>query len=213
MMWWRCFSTASRAARKDFLGGLTFKDRGFSMAERARSYLDYNATAPLRPEVAGAVARALELIGNPSSIHAEGRAARAAVEAAREKVARLVGAEPKNVILTSGGTEAAGAVLSPSLHRLGENAGMSRLLASAGEHPCVLERHGFSQAAERIPRGRDGVVDLAWLEARLESGSGEPALVSVQTANNETGVVQPVAAAAALVHRHRGLIHTDAVQA
>jgi cysteine desulfurase len=183
------------------------------MAERARSYLDYNATAPLRPEVAGAVVRALELVGNPSSVHAEGRAARAAVEGAREKVARLVGAEPKNVIFTSGGTEAASAVLSPALHRLGENAGTSLLLANAGEHPCVLEGHRFGQAAERIPIGRDGVIDLGWLEARLECGSGEPSLVSLQTANNETGVVQPVPAAAALVHRHRGLIHTDAVQA
>jgi cysteine desulfurase len=183
------------------------------MAERARSYLDYNATAPLRPEVAEAVATALSLAGNPSSVHAEGRAARAAVEAAREKVARLVGAEPKNVIFTSGGTEAANAVLSPSLHRLGDKAGPSRLLMGAGEHPCVLEGHRFGEAVERIPVDGDGVVDLGWLEARLERAAGERVLVSIQAANNETGVLQPVARAARLVQGHGGLIHTDAVQA
>jgi cysteine desulfurase len=183
------------------------------MAERVRSYLDYNATAPLRPEVAEAVARALALVGNPSSIHAEGRAARAAIEAAREKVARLVGAEPKNVIFTSGGTEAANAVLSPSLHRLGDEAELSCLLAGAAEHPCVLEGHRFGEAIERIPVNHEGIVDLGWLEARLERAAGERLLVSIQTANNETGVLQPVAEAARLVREHDGLIHADAVQA
>jgi cysteine desulfurase len=182
------------------------------MAERVRSYLDYNATAPLRPEVAEAVAGALALVGNPSSVHAEGRSARAEVEAAREKVARLVGAEARNVVFTSGGTEAANAVLSPSLHRLGGR-GASRLLAGAGEHPCVLEGHRFGDALERIPLDGDGVIDLGWLEARLQRGPGERVLVSIQTANNETGVLQPVAEAARLLHELGGLIHTDAVQA
>src|SRR5919112_976690 len=97
------------------------------MAHRARSYLDYNATVPLRAEVAEAVARASMLVGNPSSVHAEGRAARAHIETAREQVARLVGAEPRNVIFTRGGTEAANAVLSPGLQRLEGNAGVPRL--------------------------------------------------------------------------------------
>src|SRR5687768_17537004 len=137
------------------------------MSERARSYLDHNATAPIRPEVAEAVVHASHLAGNPSSVHAEGRAARAAVEAAREKVARLVGADAKNVIFTSGGTEAANAVLSPGLNRRGQG-GPVRLLAGAGEHPCVLHGHRFAaEAVERIPLDCDGVIDLGWLEARL----------------------------------------------
>src|SRR5829696_2284251 len=184
------------------------------MSDRARSYLDHNATAPIRPEVAEAVALASRLAGNPSSVHAEGRAARAAVEAARDKVARLVGAEPKNIIFTSGGTEAVNAVLSPGLHRRGQAAGPVQLLAGAGEHPCVLDGHRFTaEAVALIPFDEDGVVDLGWLEARLGRAAGEGPLVSVQTANNETGVLQPVAETARLVHGHGGLLHTDAVQA
>lgn len=183
------------------------------MIEDARSYLDYNATAPIRPEAAEAVARASLLAGNPSSVHAEGRAARAEIEAARDKVARLVGADPRNVIFTSGGTEAANAVLAPGLRRRGA-AGAVRLLAGAGEHPCVLDGHRFaSEAFERIPLDSDGVVDLSWLAARLRRGAGEGVLVSIQAANNETGVLQPVAEAARLVREHGGLLHTDAVQA
>ena len=177
-----------------------------------RTYLDHNATAPMRPEVAEAVARALALPGNPSSVHAEGRAARAAVERAREQVAALVCAQPKNVVFTSGGTEAANAVLSPSLRRV-EEEGASLFLPGAVEHVCGLEGHGFpADAVARIPVGRNGVVDLAWLEARLARHEGR-ALVSVQLANNETGVVQPVAQAAALVRAAGGLMHSDAVQA
>jgi cysteine desulfurase len=180
--------------------------------DASRTYLDHNATAPMRPEVAEAVARALALPGNPSSVHAEGRAARAAVERAREQVAALVGAQPKNVVFTSGGTEAANAVLSPSLRRVGEE-GASLFLPGAVEHVCVLEGHSFpADAVARIPVGRNGVVDLAWLEARLARHEGR-ALVSVQVANNETGVVQPVAEAAALVRAAGGLMHSDAVQA
>ena len=177
-----------------------------------RTYLDHNATAPMRPEVAEAVAGALALPGNPSSVHAEGRAARAAVERAREQVAALVGAQPKNVVFTSGGTEAANAVLSPSLRRVGEE-GASLFLPGAVEHVCVLEGHGFpADAVGSVPVDRNGIVDLAWLEARLARHEGR-ALVSVQVANNEIGVVQPVAKAAALVRAAGGLMHSDAVQA
>ena len=182
------------------------------MVERPRSYLDYNATAPMRPQVVEAVARALLLPGNPSSVHAEGRAARAQVEAARDKVARLVGAKAQNVVFTSGGTEAANAVLSPSLRGLAGPRGAGCLLAGAGEHPCVLEGHRFGKAVERIPVDRNGIVDLGWLEARLERAE-ESVLVSIQTANNEIGVLQPVAEVAQLVRAHGGLTHTDAVQA
>src|SRR5919112_2921491 len=113
------------------------------MSESRRTYLDHNATSPLRPEVAEALVRAHLLPGNASSVHAEGRAARAAIETAREKVAGLVGARAKNVIFTSGGTEASNLVLSPSFRRLKDSAGASRLLLGATEHPCGLNGHRF----------------------------------------------------------------------
>ena len=183
------------------------------MAAVQRTYLDHNATSPLRPEVAEAVLRALQLPGNASSVHAEGRAARAEIERAREQIARLVGARTKNVIFTSGGTEAANLVLTPGFRRLGQ-AGATRLLLSAAEHPCVLNGHRFpSDAVEIIPVDSNGTVDLAWLQARLQNAADERVLVSIQLANNETGVLQPVAEAARLVHEHGGSIHTDAVQA
>ncbi len=182
------------------------------MSAGERSYLDHNATSALRPEAAEAVVGALALPGNASSVHAEGRAARAAIEAAREQVAALVGASPKAVIFTSGGTEANNTVLSPAFRRVGEE-GAALLLAGAAEHPCVLEGHRFpSGAVERIPVDANGIVDLAWLEARLERVECR-AQVSIQAANNETGVLQPVAEAAALAHARGALIHTDAVQA
>jgi cysteine desulfurase len=182
------------------------------MAESQRIYLDHNATSPLRPEVAAAVARALLLPGNASSVHAEGRAARAQIEAARDKVAALAGAEVKNVVFTSGGTEANNTVLSPGLKRSG-GAGADLLLVGAAEHVSVLQGHRFEpRAVEQIPVDGDGRADLGWLEARL-AASSLPALVSVQVANNETGVLQPVAEAARLVHARGGLIHADAVQA
>jgi cysteine desulfurase len=182
------------------------------MPEGQRTYLDHNATSPIRPEVADAVTRALLEPGNASSVHTEGRAARARIEAARDKVATLVGARAKNVIFTSGGTEANNAVLSPSLRRLGGE-GAVLLLVGAAEHVSVLDWHRFDPAAvERIPVDGDGCVDLGWLEDRL-ARSESPALVSVQVANNETGVLQPVAEAARIVRRHGGLIHADAVQA
>jgi len=178
----------------------------------ARSYLDHNATSPLRPGVAQAMARAQELPGNPSSVHAEGRAARAAVERAREEVAALVGARAQDVIFTSGGTEAANTVLSPATRRL-DGTACAVLLAGATEHACVLEGHRFPpEAVARIPVDRDGIVDLGWFEDRLD-GVGGPALASMQAANNETGVIQPVAEAAVLVHARGGILHSDAVQA
>ncbi|MDP4003463.1 cysteine desulfurase family protein [Methylobacterium sp. NEAU K] len=181
---------------------------------RARAYLDHNATAPVRPTVADAVVRALMLPGNPSSIHAEGRAARAALEAARGRVAALVGARPSQVVFTSGGTEAANAVLSGALGRRGQTR-PTRLLHTATEHPCVAAGHRFPEAAvEQLPVTPDGVIDLAVLEARLTALAGESVLVSVHAANNETGVVQPLADIVALARAHGpALVHSDAVQA
>ena len=183
------------------------------MIVRERTYLDYNATAPMHPAVVDVVARALTLVGNPSSVHAEGRSARAAVETAREHVAALVGAQPKNVVFTSGGTEGANAVLTPTLRRSGESEKAARLLVGASEHVCVLQGHRFGgDAVERIPVDRHGRVDLSGRKDRLEQGEGR-AVVSIQAANNETGVLQPVAEAAPLIHARSGLLHCDAVQA
>ncbi len=192
------------------------------MAAR-RAYLDHNATTPVRPEAVEAVAHALTLPGNPSSVHGEGRAARGAMEQAREQVAALVGAKAANIIFTSGGTEANVTVLSPGLMdcdggRDCVRVPASLLLHSASEHACVRDGHRFAAgSAEEIPVDGDGLVDLVWLEGRLARFAAEMpgarALVSIHLANNETGVIQPVAEAAVIVHRHGGLLHSDAVQA
>ncbi len=171
-------------------------------------YLDYNATTPVRPEAAAAVAEALGLTGNASSVHHFGRLARRKLEDAREAVAALVGAPAERVVFTSGGTEANNLALT--------GAGRARRLVSAGEHDSVLNAaagagRGAEGGAERIPLGRNGVVDLDALEVRLGEES-RPALVSVMLANNETGVIQPVARAAEMAHGHGALIHCDAVQ-
>jgi len=166
-----------------------------------QAYFDWNATAPLRPQAKAAVTAALETTGNPSSVHASGRAARRLVEDARDKVAALVGATRREVVFTSGGTEANALALSPAL---GDS-----LLASAIEHPSVRSGGRFA-AVEDVPVTAAGVVDLLALENLLK-GRTRP-LVSLMLANNETGVIQPVAEAAALVHAAGGLLHIDAVQ-
>lgn len=175
-----------------------------------RRYFDWNATAPLRPQARAAALAALEVAGNPSSVHEEGRAARRLVEEAREQVAALVGAEPRNVVFTSGGTEANILALAPS--PAGEGKPRDRLLVSAVEHPSVLAGGRFAPGAvERLPVAADGRLDLATL-ARRVAPLGERVLVSLMLANNETGVVQPVSEAARITHEAGGLLHVDAVQ-
>jgi cysteine desulfurase len=168
------------------------------------AYLDYNAGAPARPEVVAAMVEALAEPGNPSSVHGPGRRARARIEAARTAVAELVGGPPAGVVFTSGGTEANNLVL--------RGAGRRRILVSAVEHASVREA---VPDAEIIPVDGDGVVDLSVLERMLADGAPAlvPALVSVMLANNETGVVQPVAEVATLAHAHGALVHCDAAQA
>jgi cysteine desulfurase len=176
-----------------------------------RVYLDWNATTPLRPEARAAMTAAIDLCGNASSVHAEGRKARHLVEDARAAVAEAVGAVPRNVVFTSGGTEANALALAPGL-RAGAGAPLERLLVSAIEHVSVLAGGRFATGAiKTIPVTRAGLVDLDALRAALESGP--PALVSIMAANNETGVLQPVAEAAEIVHRSGGLLHVDAIQA
>jgi cysteine desulfurase len=171
-----------------------------------RIYLDWNATAPLRPAARAATVKALDLLGNPSSVHGEGRAARHLVEGARRQVAALVAAEAENVTFTSGGTEANVLALTPSSP--GEV-----LLVSTVEHPSVLAGGRFNPAQVRqVPVTADGRLDLGALADALQA-AGRPALVSLMAANNETGVLQPVSEAAALVHAAGGRTHVDAVQA
>ncbi len=180
-----------------------------------RIYLDWNATAPLRPAARAAMLTALDQVGNPSSVHAEGRAARHLVENAREQVAALIGAEPGNVIFTSGGTEANALALSPAIDRPPDRGRLDRLLVSAIEHPSVRSGGRFPHdAIEEIPVKPDGIVDLDWLKERIDHlyRRGERVLVSVMHANNETGVIQPIAAVAEMVASVDSLLHVDAVQ-
>jgi len=153
---------------------------------------------------------ALDATGNPSSVHAEGRAARRLIEDARQRVAALVGGEPRNVVFTSGGTEANMLALAPATGGVV----CERLMVSAIEHPSVLAGGRFqASAVERLPVTASGQLDLAALERRLAALGGRRTLVSLMLANNETGVVQPVSEAARLAHAAGALLHVDAIQA
>lgn len=180
------------------------------MAER--SYFDWNATTPLRPQAREALLEALAASGNPSSVHAEGRAARNLVEHARVQVAALIGAQPANVFFTSGGTEANMAALTPAIETAGDKRPRDRLLMSAIEHSSVRTGGRFPrEAIEDIRVTSEGRVDLPAL-AEAVGRSSRP-LVSLMLANNETGVIQPVAEAAPIVRTAGGLLHVDAIQA
>jgi cysteine desulfurase len=176
-----------------------------------RVYLDWNATAPLRPEARAAMAAAWDLLGNPSSVHAEGRHARRLVEEARSAVAGAIGALARNVVFTSGGTEANALALVPGL-RAASGQPVQRLVVSAIEHASVFSGGRFTaEAISTVVVTTSGVVDLDHLRKLLDKGS--PALVSVMSANNETGAVQPVAEVAEIVHAAGSLLHVDAIQA
>lgn len=166
----------------------------------ARTYLDHNATTPLKPEVRAAMVQAMDLVGNPSSVHAFGRTARRALDEARAAVAALVGVKPAQVLFTGSGTEANNMALRGFAGR--------RVLVSAIEHESVL---AAAPEARRLPVTRDGVADLPALETALAEDG--PALLSLMLANNETGAIQPVAEAARLAHARGALLHCDAVQA
>ena len=170
-----------------------------------RTYLDWNATAPLRREARAAMLAALDVVGNPSSPHAEGRRARAIVEDAREQVAALVGAKPAEVVFTSGGTEGNNAVLA---------AGWDAILVAGVEHDSVLAPVRSSHARRvDMPVGSDGVVRRDTLRALMEQTKGGRALLTLQMANNETGVLQPVGGVTNDAREHGLAVHTDAVQA
>jgi cysteine desulfurase len=169
-----------------------------------RTYLDYNASAPLRPEARAAMVDALAVFGNPSSVHAEGRRARAIVDAAREDVAALVGARPADVVFTSGASESNSAVVGQP---------WAWVAAPLTEHPSVLapcDRKDIPRVDLAVTR--DGTIDLPALERVLASRSGA-GLIALQMASNETGIIQPIAAAVEIAHAAGACLSTDAVQA
>lgn len=170
-----------------------------------RVYLDYAASAPLRPVARAAMLAALDGVGNASSIHAEGQRARALVDDARRTLADFLNVRAERVVFTSGGTEANNLALRGVMAK----APGKRVLASAVEHDCVL-RTAEVLGGSLIAVDANGVVKLDALEAELKRG--DVALVSVMHANNENGVLQPVREIAALAKRHGALVHTDAVQ-
>lgn len=166
-----------------------------------KTYLDYNATAPIHPDVLDLVTKIMgEGVGNASSVHSFGRDARKYVEDARAQVAALCAVKPEQVIFTSGATESNNTIL----HGFKDK----RVLISAIEHPAILES---ATDAEKIPVTKDGVIDMDAYEKMLNDGD-PPALVSVMLVNSETGVIQPVADMAKMAHAKGALFHTDAVQ-
>jgi cysteine desulfurase len=174
----------------------------------ARTYLDHNATSPLGPEARAAMLAAIDLGGNASSVHGEGRRARALVDEARETIAGAVGCLPDMVVFTSSGTEANNLALKGAAAL-----GIRRLVVSAVEHASVLDTAAATGLAVAIaPVNGDGRIDLAALDALL-AASDAPALVSVMAANNETGAVMPVAEVSEVARRHGAYVHSDAVQA
>lgn len=177
------------------------------------TYLDYNATAPLRPEARAALLAALEAPANPSSVHRFGRAARGIADIARGQVVDLVQADARRVVFTSGGTEANNLALRLAI----EAAGVKSLIISGIEHDSVLRpAHLSGLPVYEVAAGPDGTVSVAALEATLRTAQAAhpgPALVALMLANNETGAIQPVAEAARLAHASGALLLCDAVQA
>ncbi len=172
------------------------------MTQKKTIYLDHNATTPVRPQAREAMIEAMSRPANPSSMHKEGRDARRRLEQARAAVGAFVNAGRRDVVVfTSGATEANNMVL--------HGAGMERVIVSAIEHPSVLQA---APGAEIIPALPGGVIDLGALDEML-AGNTRQTLVSVMLANNETGVIQPVAEVCRLARKHGALVHTDAVQA
>jgi cysteine desulfurase len=167
-----------------------------------RTYLDHNATSPLRPVAKEAMLAAMEICGNASSVHREGRAARKLLDDSREAIAQELGVIAPMIIFTSGGSEANNLAI--------KNAPVERILISAIEHPAVIESAKASgKPVVTVPITAQGVVDLEALAKLLE---GPKALVSVMLANNESGVLQPIREIVALAQAHGALVHTDAVQ-
>lgn len=171
-----------------------------------RTYLDWNATTPLRAEARDAMTRAFDVFGNPSSVHGEGRAAAAVLRHARDAVAALLSAAPERIVFTSGGTEANATCVRPDLY--------DRILVSAVEHDSVRAAATAGGATvATVPVDNEGRIDLAALEVLLNDGGCGRTLVSVMLANNETGTIEPVADVSAMAHASGATVHCDAIQA
>lgn len=208
-----------KVKRGDFASVELFRKASEALAlnPNARLYFDYNARAPLRPSARAALLSCLDQMGNPSSVHTEGRTAFACLEAARFQIAQLVGAEPAGVFFTSGATESNVWALSPLYQEAeGQICVFERVVMSAIEHPSVQKGGGF--AAEhrlRVPVTSAGVLDLDGLESILkqEKEGGRRSLISVMMVNNETGVLQPLRAVGELACLYGAFLHVDATQA
>jgi len=177
-----------------------------------RTYLDWNASARIYPQVIELMSKVLSDGGNASSVHQEGRCAHNHIEAAREQVAQLVNADPRSIVFTSGGSEANSLALSG----LAGNGTIDRILISPVEHSSILasaQLEGVDLSS--IAVNKDGIVDLKALETALKKAvvAGQRVLVSIMWANNETGVIQPIEDIVRLAHAHAALVHCDGVQA
>ncbi|TPJ56980.1 MULTISPECIES: cysteine desulfurase family protein [unclassified Mesorhizobium] len=181
-----------------------------------RAYLDYNASAPLLAAAREAMVAALDVAANPSSVHAEGRAARRLIETARRDVAELVKAKAGHVVFTSGATEAASTLLTPDWRMGRGTIRMSHLYVCEADHPCLLNGGSFpASQVTRIGVDANGIVDLEAMANALaahDKAAGLP-LVAIHAANNETGVIQPVDRIAEIVKSVGGVLVVDAVQA
>ena len=178
-----------------------------------RLYLDHNASTTVRPQVVAAMAEAMAHTANPSSVHRDGQQAARAVEDVRRVVGKLLCARAEDVIFTSGGTEATNL----AIHSAIDAGDAKRLIVSALEHEAIAATARASGLpVETMPVTRAGIADLSWLETKLANWNseidGRPVL-ALMLANNEIGTIQPVAAAAAMIHEHDGLMIVDAIQA
>jgi cysteine desulfurase len=180
-------------------------------------YLDHAATTPMRPEAIAAMTEELARLGNPSSLHTEGRRARRVVEESREQLAEVFGARPSEVVFTSGGTEADNLAVK-GLYWARQNGSRRRVLTTSIEHHAVLDsvrwlEEAQGAEAEWLSVGQDGALDPELLRAVISQAADQVAVVSVMWANNEVGTVQPVSELAAVAHEYGIPFHTDAVQA
>jgi len=184
------------------------------MPEHTKVYVDYNATTPLRPEVKAAMLENMDTYGNASSMHASGRQAHAQIEQARDTVEKLIGAQKRTVVFTSGGSESNNTVFQTMRHLAASGENRREFITTAIEHPCVfnsakyLQKNGFT--VHFLPVDKYGKISMDALKNAL----GEKTLlVSVMTANNEIGTIQDIKAISALAKAAGAWMHTDAVQA
>jgi cysteine desulfurase len=194
------------------------KPTNTATGERRVTYLDHAATTPMRPQAVDAMTAQLTKLGNASSLHGSGREARRGVEEARETIGAAVGASPSEVVFTGGGTESNNLAIKGLFWARNADGGRPRILSSSVEHHAVLDpllwlsSHESAQV-ELIDVDRLGRIDIDALRDSIQSDPGSVALVSVMSANNEVGTVQPIAALVEAAHRHGIPVHTDAVQA